>query len=105
MIEFWLGITLLTLLALAFICRPLFGSLKAVIPEAQVDRFMFKVTISYPSKEEERQIIRMNLGNEKPKVSSVINKDAIVRARSIVRKPKLLILKDPLDLENVDFDD
>lgn len=56
------------------------------LPEAQVDRFMFKVNISYPSKEEERQIIRMNLGNDKPKISNVINKETIIKARKIVRQ-------------------
>lgn len=56
------------------------------LPEAQVDRFMFKVNISYPTKEEERQIIRMNLGHEKPKVSQIIDKQAIVNARKIVRQ-------------------
>lgn len=56
------------------------------LPEAQVDRFMFKVNISYPSKEEERQIIRMNLGQENPKVNTVIDKQAIIKARKIVRQ-------------------
>lgn len=56
------------------------------LPEAQVDRFMFKVNISYPNKEEERQIIRMNLGTEKPKINAVIDKNAIVEARKIVRQ-------------------
>lgn len=56
------------------------------LPEAQVDRFMFKVNISYPNKEEERQIIRMNLGQEKPKVNQVIDKQTIVNARKIVRQ-------------------
>jgi len=56
------------------------------LPEAQIDRFMFKVNISYPTKEEEREIIRMNMGNERPHVNQVIHKDAIIKARKIVRK-------------------
>lgn len=56
------------------------------LPEAQVDRFMFKVNISYPSKEEERQIIRMNLGTDKPSINNVIDKQTIINARKIVRQ-------------------
>lgn len=56
------------------------------LPEAQVDRFMFKVSISYPSKEEERQIIRLNLGTEKINVKQVVDKKTILKARELVRK-------------------
>lgn len=35
------------------------------LPEAQVDRFLLKVVIGYPSREEEKQIIRQNITNEK----------------------------------------
>ena len=37
------------------------------LPEAQVDRFLLKVVIGYPSREEEKQIIRQNISNEKKK--------------------------------------
>ena len=55
------------------------------LPEAQVDRFMLKVKISYPKKEEEREIVRMNLtGGAMKKVSKVITPEDIVKARSVV---------------------
>ncbi|MGB0885828.1 MAG: AAA family ATPase, partial [Chitinophagales bacterium] len=56
------------------------------LPEAQVDRFMFKVNITYPTKEEERNIIRLNLGNERPTINPVVNKNEIIAARKLVRK-------------------
>jgi len=57
------------------------------LPEAQVDRFMLKVKIGYPNKEEEREIIRRNLGDESfGQVSPVIQPEDILRARQSVRK-------------------
>lgn len=56
------------------------------LPEAQVDRFMLKVNITYPKKEEERQVIRMNIGNEKPVINPVVGKEQILRGRELVRK-------------------
>jgi MoxR-like ATPase len=56
------------------------------LPEAQVDRFMMKVLIDYPTMEEEKMIIRENLGKEFPKTNSVLKIADIVRARSIVRE-------------------
>ena len=55
------------------------------LPEAQVDRFMLKVIVGYPKKDEERQIIRMNNMGEFPKASPVVKPEDIVRARSVVR--------------------
>lgn len=55
------------------------------LPEAQVDRFMLKVVVSYPRKEEERQIIRMNNTGTFPKVNPVVRPEDIVRARQVVR--------------------
>ena len=55
------------------------------LPEAQVDRFMLKVVVNYPKKEEEKLIIRMNNSGEFPKASPVINPEDIVRARQVVR--------------------
>jgi len=55
------------------------------LPEAQVDRFMLKVVVDYPKKEEERQIIRMNNLGEFPKATAVISPEDIVRARKVVR--------------------
>ena len=56
------------------------------LPEAQVDRFMLKVVVKYPSKEEEKQIVRMNNSGGFPEPNPVINPEDIVRAREIVRE-------------------
>ena len=54
--------------------------------EAQLDRFMLKVVVSYPKKEEERLIVRMNNQGEFPKASPVLKPEDIVRARQLVRE-------------------
>ena len=56
------------------------------LPEAQVDRFMLKVVVSYPAKEEERLIIRMNNAGEFPKANAVVKPEDILRAREVVRE-------------------
>ena len=56
------------------------------LPEAQVDRFMLKVVINYPKKEEEKLIIRQNLLKEKPKAQAILSPQDIMNARDIVRK-------------------
>ncbi len=56
------------------------------LPEAQVDRFMLKVVIGYPNKEEEKLIIRQNIGMEFPKVSAVISTEKILNARKMIRE-------------------
>ena len=56
------------------------------LPEAQVDRFMLKVVIDYPTLEEEKLIIRENLHSSLPQVSPVISSDEIMAARDIVRQ-------------------
>ena len=56
------------------------------LPEAQVDRFMLKVVVKYPSKEEEKQIVRMNNSGVFPSPNAVVNPEDIVRAREIVRE-------------------
>lgn len=55
------------------------------LPEAQVDRFMLKVVVSYPKKEEEKQIIRMNNTGSFPKANAVVRPEDIIRARNVVR--------------------
>ncbi len=55
------------------------------LPEAQVDRFMLKVIVGYPKKEEERQIIRMNNSGEFPHANPVVKPQDIIRAQSVVR--------------------
>ena len=56
------------------------------LPEAQVDRFMLKVVITYPEKEEERLIIRENLASEFPSAKTVLKPEDIIRARNVVRE-------------------
>lgn len=56
------------------------------LPEAQVDRFMLKVVVTYPKKEEEKLIIRMNNSGSFPRASAVIRPEDIVRAREVVRE-------------------
>ncbi len=56
------------------------------LPEAQVDRFMLKVVIGYPSKEEEKLIIRQNISNEFPTINPVISTEEILKARKSVRE-------------------
>jgi MoxR-like ATPase len=57
------------------------------LPEAQVDRFMLKIVITYPKKEEERQIIRTNLQpNGHVKINPVVATQEIIKARQLVRE-------------------
>jgi MoxR-like ATPase len=56
------------------------------LPEAQVDRFMLKVVINYPKKEEEQLIIRQNMAFEQPTINKVVSKEAIINARKTVRE-------------------
>lgn len=55
------------------------------LPEAQLDRFMMKVVIGYPSKEDERLIMRQNLAQDFPKVNPVLDPATISKARNAVR--------------------
>ena len=55
------------------------------LPEAQVDRFMLKLRIGYPSREEERQILdRMAVTRNHQRVSTVVTTDEILRTRALV---------------------
>lgn len=55
------------------------------LPEAQVDRFMLKAKITYPKKQEERDIVRMNLNGEgMPQPNKVITPEDIAKARRVV---------------------
>ncbi len=56
------------------------------LPEAQVDRFMLKVVIDYPSIEEEKLIIRENLQSGLPQVKPVVSSEEILKARDVVRQ-------------------
>lgn len=56
------------------------------LPEAQVDRFMLKVVITYPKKEDEALIIRQNIAGEFPKANAVLKPEDIIKARDVVRQ-------------------
>ena len=54
------------------------------LPEAQVDRFMLKVKIDYPTKEEELQIMRQNVKGTEPQVKPVVSTKDIIKARGVM---------------------
>jgi len=56
------------------------------LPEAQVDRFMLKVIITYPKKEEERMIIRQSMEPQSAQINAVVSKEQIIAARKTVRE-------------------
>ena len=57
------------------------------LPEAQVDRFMLKVVLDYPQKEEEKLIIRNNISvNPFPKPQRILDRETIIKARRTVRE-------------------
>jgi len=56
------------------------------LPEAQVDRFMLKVIVSYPTRDEERLIVRENLSHEFPSANSILKPSDIMAARKIVKE-------------------
>ena len=55
------------------------------LPEAQVDRFMLKVVIGYPTKEDEKKIIRQNLAHVAPVINQVLSTAEILNARKVVK--------------------
>ena len=61
------------------------------LPEAQVDRFMLKLAVTYPDKDEELEIMRRMAAGPEPEVSAVVEPDEILRARKAVE----LIYMDP----------
>ena len=56
------------------------------LPEAQMDRFMLKVVIDYPTLEEEKRIIRENIAGSLPEVTPVTTAQEILQAREVVRE-------------------
>lgn len=56
------------------------------LPEAQVDRFMLKVIIDYPTLQEEKKIVRAHLNDSFVKVLPVIDTNRIVKARELVKQ-------------------
>jgi MoxR-like ATPase len=56
------------------------------LPEAQVDRFMLKVIIDYPTLDEEKLIIRENIQGSMPQVTPVTSAEEIMKAREVVNE-------------------
>ncbi len=56
------------------------------LPEAQTDRFLLKVVIGYPTKNEEKQIIRQNIVEYSSPVVSVVTPEEVIEAQKIVEK-------------------
>ena len=57
-----------------------------MLPEAQVERFMLKVVIDYPTLEEEKRVIRENLREHLPIVTPIVTAEEILEARKVVRE-------------------
>jgi len=55
------------------------------LPEAQVDRFLMKVLVDYPRREDEREIMRLHTRFRPPKASKVVEPQQILKAREVVR--------------------
>ncbi|MBN2764152.1 MAG: AAA family ATPase, partial [Bacteroidales bacterium] len=56
------------------------------LPEAQVDRFMLKVVITYPTIDEEKLIVRENLNMNFPKAKMIVKPEDIKKARNVVKE-------------------
>ncbi len=56
------------------------------LPEAQIDRFMLKVLIGYPSREEEKLIMRQNMSEIMPVTKTIISPEQIIKARNLTRE-------------------
>ena len=56
------------------------------LPEAQVDRFMLKVRVTYPNKQEERTIVDRMSGDQTPEIEKVITTDDLIRARTVANE-------------------
>ncbi|MGM9843899.1 MAG: AAA family ATPase [Muribaculaceae bacterium] len=54
------------------------------LPEAQVDRFLMKVVIGYPTREEEKVIIRQNISNERKHIQALLRPEEILEVQKIV---------------------
>jgi MoxR-like ATPase len=56
------------------------------LPEAQVDRFMLKVIIGYPQKQEEKLILRQNISQDTVATRAILKPEDIIKARDIVKQ-------------------
>lgn len=58
-----------------------------VLPEAQVDRFMMKILLTYPSESEEREILdKLGIESKLPVINEVISSESVLKARELVEK-------------------
>ena len=55
------------------------------LPEAQLDRFMFKIKIKYPTKDQEMEIVKSTTGSSKQSINQIITKDELIKFQNIVR--------------------
>src|SRR5438874_12197267 len=56
------------------------------LPEAQLDRFMFMVTVGYPEAREELEVLKRTTGEPEPRVQRVLGADQVVRLQDLVRR-------------------
>jgi len=56
------------------------------LPEAQLDRFLMKILVDYPSREELSRIVERTLARDEPELSQMINRDEILELRNICRE-------------------
>lgn len=56
------------------------------LPEAQLDRFMMKVLVDYPTEEEETEVVRLNMESRMPELSALVGREDIIAARKAVRQ-------------------
>lgn len=56
------------------------------LPEAQVDRFLLKVIIGYPTREEEKVIVRQNISNHRAKIMPILRPSEIIDAQKVVEQ-------------------
>lgn len=56
------------------------------LPEAQLDRFMFSINITYPSKEEEKEIVKLTTSAYKPNITPLLSAKEILELQSLLRK-------------------
>lgn len=54
------------------------------LPEAQLDRFLFKVLVKFPDRQELREIVELTEGNHPPKIAKVMDKESLLAARACV---------------------
>ena len=59
------------------------------LPEAQLDRFLFKLNVEFPNLEELKEIMDLTLTNEKTKINAVLEGDEILKIREAIREVKL----------------